>query len=203
MKIVKEKYRLKQPFAFYPATTNPHKNHILLLEALAYLRDKCGLDIRLVCTGNLSDPFFLKIKRCITNLELSDQVKFLGWIPEEDLRSIYRLSHFLVIPTLFEGFCFPIFEAWLEGTPVACSNVTSLPDQVKDAAELFDPTQVESIANAVAKVATNVELQQKLRKRGCQRLKEFDWERTAKAYRAVYRRAACRPLTEEDCSILS
>jgi glycosyltransferase involved in cell wall biosynthesis len=193
MTMVKEKYQLELPFAFYPASTAPHKNHILLLEALAYLRDKCGLDIRLVCTGSLNDYFLLHIKKRVAELKLWNQVKFLGWVPEEDLRAIYRLSQFLVMPTLFEGFGFPIFEAWLEGTPVACSNVTSLPDQVKDAAVIFNPNQVGSIADALAKVATNVELQHELQKRGYQRLTDFDWERAAKAFRAVYRRAASPP----------
>lgn len=202
LSITKAKYHLNQPFAFFPAVTWPHKNHIRLLEAIAHLRDDQGLAIHLVCTGSLYEPFWPSIKNRIDELKLWPQVKFLGFVPEEDLRLIYQLSQLLIMPTLFESDSFPIYEAWLEGTPVVCSNVTSLPDQVMDAALLFDPNHVESIANAIAKVTMEVELRRELRKRGYLRLKDFDWERTGKAYRAVYRRVAGRPLNDEDRWIL-
>lgn len=101
---------------------------------------------------------------------------------------------FLVMPSLFEAISLPIFDAWAAGVPVVCSNVTALPEQVQDAAVLFDPHSVEAMANAIAKVSTSEELRQRLRERGAQRVKDFHWERTAKAYRAVYRRAAHFPL---------
>ena len=94
-------------------------------------------------------------------------------------------------------------EAWSEGTPVTCSAVTSIPEQAGDAALLFDPTSVDAIAEAVEKLATDQPLQERLVKLGFERLKQFDWKMTAKAYRAVYRRAAGHPLTEEDHWILA
>ena len=200
---VKKKYSLRQPFAFYPAVTWPHKNHLRLIEALAHLRDKFGLKVHLVCTSSIDEQFWPHIKKRIDQLNIQDQVRFLDYVPEVDLRAIYRLSQFLVMPSLFESDSFPVYEAWLEGVPVACSNVTSLPDQVADAALLFDPFNLESIANAVAKLATDAVLRERLRERGYQRVKDFNWKRTAKAYRAIYRRAAGFPLTEEDQAILS
>jgi glycosyltransferase involved in cell wall biosynthesis len=200
---IKNTYQLEQPFALYPAVTWAHKNHIRLLEALARLRDNCGLTVRLICMGARDEAFWPHIARCIEELRLEPQVKFLGFIPEEDLRAVYKLSQFLVMPTLFEAISLPIFDAWTEKVPVVCSNITVLPDQVLDAAVLFDPQSVESIANAIAKVATDEELREDLRKRGTRRVKDFDWERTAKSYRAVYRRAAGRTLTEEDCWLLT
>jgi glycosyltransferase involved in cell wall biosynthesis len=200
---VRHRYKLEQPFALYPAVTWPHKNHIRLLEALAYLRDKRGLLIRLVCTGSLYEEFWPHIKQRINDLNLSDQVKFLGYIPDDELRAVYRLSQFLFKPTLFEACSSPIYESWLEGVPVACSNVTALPDQVLDAALLFDPDSVETVANALERMSSDVELQKQLRERGFRRLQDFDWQRTAKAYRAVYRRAAGYPLTDEDRWLLT
>jgi glycosyltransferase involved in cell wall biosynthesis len=194
---VKEKYQLEQPFVIYPAVTWQHKNHIRLLEALAYLRDTRGLTVRLVCTGSLY-AFWPRIEQRIDELNLRPQVKFLGFVPETELRSLYRLSQFLVMPTLFEASSLPIFEAWYEGVPVASSNVTALPDQVLDAALMFDPCDTKSIANAIEEMATNDALRQELIASGYRRLRDFDCERTARAYRAVYRRAAGHPLTEED-----
>jgi glycosyltransferase involved in cell wall biosynthesis len=196
--LVKRKYQLEQPFAVFPAVTWPHKNHLRLFDALAYLRDERGLIVQLVATGSRYEPFWPQIEKRLDALKLRSQVKFLGLVAEEDLRAIYRLSQFLVMPTLFESDSFPVYEAWLEGLPVACSDVCSLPEQALDAALLFDPTHVESIANAVARVATDAPLREDLRKRGYRRLTDFTWERTAKAYRAVYRRAAGHRLNEED-----
>lgn len=200
---VKDEYHLEQPFAFYPAVTWPHKNHIRLIEAIAHLRDKHGLLVHLVCTSSLYEPFWATIKKRIEELNLRPQVKFLGFVPEEDLRAIYRLSQFLIMPTLFESDSFPIFEAWLEGTPVACSTVTSLPEQVQDAGILFDPLSVDAIAAAIKRLTTDEKLCDRLAQRGRERLQDFSWERTAKAYRAVYRQAAGRPLTDEERKLLT
>ncbi|MDQ7857232.1 MAG: glycosyltransferase family 1 protein [Armatimonadota bacterium] len=195
-------YGLTEPFAFYPSVTWPHKNHLRLLEALARLRDREQLRVRLVCTGFKNDHWPV-IERRIEALRLGGQVQFLGVVPALHLRALYRLAQFVVIPTLFEAASGPLMEAWEDGAPVACSNVTSLPEQAADAALLFDPLSVDVIARAVARMATDPGLRADLVRRGARRLRDFSWERTAKAYRAVYRRAAGRPLTEEDRWLLS
>ena len=195
-------YGLEQPFALYPALTWPHKNHVRLLEALALLRDRHQIRVRLVCTG-YQNSFWPQVERRLGDLGLQDQVRFLGMIPAEHLRAVYRLTQFVVIPTLFEAASEPVYEAWHDGAPVACSNVTSLPAQAGDAALIFDPHSVESIAAAVGEMATNAQLREVLTQRGAARLRNFSWDRTAKAYRAVYRRAAGRPLTEEERWLLT
>jgi glycosyltransferase involved in cell wall biosynthesis len=200
---VLRRYQLERPFALYPAVCWPHKNHLRLLEALAHLRNAEGRTIRLVCTGSKYEPHWPKIESCLRELNLQSQVKFLGFVPEEDLRSLYRLAQFLVMPTLYEADSCPIHEAWSEGLPVASSSATALPDQVLDAGLLFDPMEVPAIADALARMSSDGELRDELREKGRRRVKDFDWQRTAKAYRAVYRRAAGRTLTDEDRWLLS
>lgn len=199
---VREKYALPATFAYYPAMTWAHKNHERLLEALARLRDSHGLVINLICTGKLTDHW-PHLQQAIQRLRLEPQVRFLGLVPHEDLRPIYGLAQFVVIPTLFEAASGPLFETWVEGTPACCSSVTSLPEQAGDAALIFDPFSVESIADAAAKLATSPELRETLRQNGVRRLKDFSLERTAKAYRALYRQLAHRQLTDEDRWLLS
>lgn len=199
---VRKVYGLEEAFALYPAMTWPHKNHLRLLQALALLRDRHHLRVRLVCTGH-QNAFWPQIQRQLVELRLQEQVRFLGMVPSEDLRALYRLAQFVVIPTLFEAASGPLYEAWHDSTPVACSNVTSLPEQAADAALLFDPLSIESIATAVAEMATNPQLRVTLRQRGARRLGDFSWERTARAYRAVYRRAAGHPLGKEDRWLLT
>jgi len=199
---VKSKYNLTENFVIYPAVTWPHKNHLRLLEAIAYLRDKYCLTLNLICTGALFEPFWPQIKEKIAEHKLETQVKFLGFVPDEELRFLYRLSQFLVMPTLFESDSSPIYEAWVESKPAICSNVTSLPIQVGDAALVFDPYSIESIGETMRLMSTDEKLRTELIKKGENRLKDFSWERTAKAYRAVYRRTSRRALTDEDRGLL-
>lgn len=202
LEIVRDKYQLQYPFMLYPAVTWAHKNHLRLLEAIALLRHQQGLIVRLVCTGEREPSFWPQIEERLHRLNLDDQVQFLGRIPPQDLRAVYRLSQFVIVPTLFEATSGPVFEAWEEGVPVACSTVTALPEQAGDAALLFDPFSVEAIADSVRCMATDVHLRDDLMGKGRLRLRDFSWERTAKAYRAVYRRAAHYPLSEEDRLLL-
>jgi glycosyltransferase involved in cell wall biosynthesis len=199
---VKATHQLEQPFILFPGVTWPHKNHLGLLQALAQLRDERGITVRLVCTGSPYAPFWPRIEARLQELRLGGQVRFLGHVPESDLRALYRLATCLVMPSLYEASSLPIFDAWLDGLPVICSNATALPEQVRDAALLFDPVDPPAIADAIATVAGDPEMQAELRARGMARLKDFDLQRTARAYRAVYRRAAGEPLSDEDAWLL-
>ncbi|HEX8292057.1 MAG TPA: glycosyltransferase family 1 protein [Pyrinomonadaceae bacterium] len=196
------KYGLSEgPFALYPAMTWEHKNHVRLLEALARLRDRDGLEIRFVFTGHKTD-FWPRVERRVNELGLGGQVKFPGLVPRGELSAFYRAAQFVFVPTLFEAASAPLFEAWQHGAPAACSSVTSLPEQAAGAALLFDPFDVEQIAGALARMATEEELREELRRRGARRLDDFSLERTAKAYRAVFRRAAGLTLCDEDRRLL-
>ena len=198
MQEVREQYRLPEGYLLYPATMWHHKNHLRLLEALALLRDKSGLVVPLVCTGTQLKQAWPGIESRIRELGLESQVRCLGFVPEADLRVIQRSAHCLVQPSLFEASSLPIFDAWFDGVPVACSRATALPEQVGDAGLLFDPLSTQDIAEAIGMIVTRADLRDTLRDRGYRRVKDFDWSRTAKAYRAVYRRTAGLTLSEED-----
>ena len=197
------RYGLRPGFVFYPSMTWPHKNHQRLFEALAYLRDKHGLKMQLVCTGARHEASWPKLTERIEALRLQDQVRFLGFVSAAELKSLYALARCLVLPTLFEANSLPIFEAWAEGTPVASSNVTALPEQVMDAGLLFDPLDPEAMGDAIARLFQDDALCADLRTNGKARLADFDWNRTARAYRAVYRRTAGLRLSEEDNELLA
>jgi glycosyltransferase involved in cell wall biosynthesis len=194
----RQRLGLPDRYALYPAVTWPHKNHLRLLDALAMLRDSRGIVVNLVCTGAKYEDHWEKIQRRIEELQLRPQVTFLGFLPEVELRAVYRFAEFLLLPTLFEADSCPIHEAWSEGIPVASSNLTALPDQVGNAGLLFDATDVVAIADAIQRMASESDLRRDLAERGRRRVRDFDWTRTAMAYRAVYRQAAGLALNEED-----
>ncbi|HEY6803771.1 MAG TPA: glycosyltransferase family 1 protein [Pyrinomonadaceae bacterium] len=197
-----EKYELTgMPFVLYPAMTWEHKNHLRLLDAIALLRKREKLNFRVICTGFKTD-FWPRIHEKLGELDLKQFVQFPGLVSLAELSALYRRAQFIFVPTLFEAMSAPVFEAWQHGVPVACSTVTSLPEQVDDAALLFDPYSVEAIAAALERLNTDPFLRHGLVQRGRHRLEQFSLERTARAYRAVYRSAAGQDLTEEDRELL-
>jgi glycosyltransferase involved in cell wall biosynthesis len=202
LRAAREKFSLTEDFIFYPAQTWAHKNHLALLDALALLRDREGLRVPLVCSGKLND-FYTRIEERARALGLADQIKFLGFVSTTELQALYRSCRLVVFPTKFEGFGMPLMEAFLAGAPVAASNVTSLPEQAGDAALLFDPDNTGEMATAVRRLWTDDALRRALAGRGRERVSLFTYERTARLFRAHYRRLAGRELNEEDRALLA
>jgi len=197
LRAVHTRFDLPDAFAFYPARTWPHKNHDKLLEAIGELRDSHDTELSLICTGGQTDHL-PRIKEKAEALGLKDQVRFLGFVDPTDLRALYRLSEFVVFPSKFEGGGFPLLEAWAEGTPVACSNVTSLPEKAGDAAHLFDPDDVATITEALRRLHTDSAYRQLLVERGCDRVDSYSWTNAAETYSALYKRVGCEPLTDDE-----
>lgn len=199
---VKQKFSLPDAFIFYPAQTWAHKNHIELMEALALLRDRHGLIIPFVSSGHRND-FYTHIERRVRELEMADQVQFLGFVTPLELQCLYKLCRGVVFPSKFEGWGMPLAEAFQAGAPVVCSNATSLPDLAANAAVLFEPDNVEEMAKAIQDLWTDAELRRTLIERGRKRVALFSWEHTARLFRAHYRRIANRSLNDEDRALLA
>ena len=111
-----------------------------------------------------------------------------GWVDESTLDGLYRAADCFVLPSLAEGFGLPVLEAMLRGTPVACSNATSLPEVAGDAALLFDPEDVEAIAVSVGRILDDGELADRLRAAGRERARRFTWSESARRTLHCYRR---------------
>ena len=197
------KYALPERYIFYPNNTWPHKNHLRLFEAMAWLRDEKGTTVPLVSTGARHEPSREKLDSRIRELGLENQVQLLGFVSSAELRAIYQMARCLVVPSLFEANSLPIFEAWAEGIPVASSNVTALPEQVGDAGLLFDPMDPQDMGSVIQRIFTDDALCADLIAKGKVRLSDFDFLRTARANRATYRRAAGRRLNEADTALLA
>lgn len=198
---IRKRFGLPQDFILYPAQTWPHKNHVRLLETLALLRDANKIRVHLVCTGGIND-YFSVIQAHVRLLRLEDQVTFTRYIPQSDLAELYQLAKFLIFPSLFEGYGFPVIEALAYGLPVACANVASLPEIAGEAAYLFDPRSIESIAEAVLELWRCPATRDDLVARGRARLKLFDSAIGARTFRALYRELGNRALTPEDHHLL-
>lgn len=179
---------LPKEYLFYPAADWTHKNHLRLLDAMAQLKAE-GFEGHLVLTGFRSEKA-AAIHAHIKKLDIEDQVTDLGPVTFDELAYVHRHAKMLVCPSRFEGFGIPPIEAMSAGTPVACSNTTSLPEVVGEAAITFDPESVKEIKEAIKKLWNDKNLRDELIKRGHKQAKKFSWEimaqQTYNVYKEVY-----------------
>ncbi len=146
-----------------------------------------GLTDALVIVGKqgwLYDDFFAQLERSPAR----DAVIFPGWVPDADLPAVYAGAAALAFPSEFEGFGLPVLEAMACGTPVVCSNTSSLPEVAGDAALLVDPLDTDAIAAALRRVLSEPGLSATLRTRGYAQAAKFSWDRTARETVGVYER---------------
>ncbi len=160
------------PYILCVANRKPHRNLPRLLEAFALLDDS---DLRLVLSGD-PDPDTVHLA---LRLGVYSRLVFAGLIPEAGLPAYYRGATLVAVPSLYEGFGLPALEAMACGTPVACSDATSLPEVVGDAALLFNPHDAGAIMRALSRLLGDAALRDELRRRGLERATRFSWERTA------------------------
>jgi glycosyltransferase involved in cell wall biosynthesis len=182
------RYGLRQPYVLFVGGYDVRKNVSKLVEAF---ESSILTGHQLVIAAEQTTQFhellgqWQKVKRF-------PDIRFIQ--PEVDeLPPLYRQSEFLVIPSLWESFGFPLVEAMASGTPVTCSHVTALPEIAGDAALLFDPNSVEDIANALNRMGRDSSLRTRYREKGFQNSMRFSWgktvDETVRIYKSVAKRA--------------
>jgi glycosyltransferase involved in cell wall biosynthesis len=151
-----------QRYLLYPANFWKHKNHEMLLTAFGIACAQ-GLpkDIKLVCTGAVSARKEF-IQNAAAAFSLAHRVAFPGYLSDAELSVLLNSAGGLVFPSLFEGFGLPVIEAMAAGVPVACSDVTSLPEVAGSAAVLFKPKNPMDIANALVGLVNDKVLRDQL-----------------------------------------
>ncbi len=170
---VKRKYGLPERYIFYPAQCWFHKNHIKLVEAFNIIAKETDEDVSLILSGSQKDNY-PKLVAKIQELGLEGRIKHLGYIDYEDIPYLYKMARMLVMPTLFESVSIPIYEAFALGVPVCCSNVVALPEQVGDAALIFNPNDPADMADKMVQLLRDKPLATELAARGRQRVRSFD-----------------------------
>ncbi|MDX2078975.1 MAG: glycosyltransferase family 1 protein [bacterium] len=201
LQAIAKKYDLPAMFAYYPAQTWEHKNHIRLLEALVILRDVHHITIPLVLSGTIN-AYGHTIQKYIHRMGLDKQVLMLGYVSTLEVQALYRLCTMMIFPSRFEGWGLPLTEAMSAGVPVACSNITHLPDIVADAGLVFDPDDSEAMADVMLKLWQNPTLREDLITKGHARASAFSWEITARLFRAHYRQLLGVPLSQDEEMLL-
>lgn len=187
---VKAKYNVNRPFALYIGGFDYRKNVERLIRSFYLFSQQSTEDIQLVIGGALGSEMALKLKQLISSLNLREKIILPGFIADADLPVIYNTAEFFIFPSLYEGFGLPVLEAMACGTPVICSNTSSLPEVAGDAAILVNPYDEEEIAQTMKRVLTDPDLREKMKRKGLERVKLFSWEQTAKETLKVYQQVA-------------
>lgn len=167
-----------QNYFLYIGRLDPYKNIQRLISAFAMLPDLPNYELWLA--GPPDRRYQPLLEAQIAHLGLTPQVKFLNYVPYEELPKLLNQAIGLVFPTLWEGFGLPVLEAMACGTPVITSNLASLPEVTGNAAILVDPYKVSEIADAMQALANDAYLRAKLRTAGLDRASQFSWEKTGR-----------------------
>jgi glycosyltransferase involved in cell wall biosynthesis len=178
--------RVPERFVLFPANLWAHKNHARLIEAFGAVKDR---ELELVLTGQTYGREG-ELREAAARAGVAKRVHHLGHVAPDELPALMRAARALVFPSLYEGFGSPPLEAMACGCPVASSRKASLDQMVGEAALALDPDSVDSIADAIDRVTSDLELVSGLRERGIRHAGGFTWQACAERHRAAYERVA-------------
>jgi len=189
---VRDKYGLPKSFILYVGTIEPRKNLVRLFEAFDLVRRQGCQSSGLALVGHRGwddDAILASLER----LGLNGAVRVLGPVPTEEVVALYNLADVVAFPSLYEGFGLPVIEAMACGTPVVTSPNGSLAEIAGGAAELVDPTRVDSIAAGLRAVLSDRDRWTALHRAGLERAAQFSWEAAAAQTRQVYEAVSKAP----------
>jgi len=188
--VIVERYQVTYPFLLYAGRISPHKNVVRMIEAFSALKtelekDEVFPDLKLIIIGDdlSGNP---DLRRTVIRSGVQNDVRFLGFVPIEVLRTFYDQAKIFVFPSLYEGFGLPPLEAMAHGTPVVTSNVSSLPEVVGNAAVLVNPENVFEIMRALHRVLVDQPLRERMKERSYQQAAKFSWESSVHRILDVY-----------------
>jgi glycosyltransferase involved in cell wall biosynthesis len=184
--------RSDRRYLIYVGSEDPRKNVATLIRALAGVRIR-HTDVELIKVGkaHFENERSLLISLA-TDLGIRASIHFLDEVSEEDLPRLYQVADVCVMPSLYEGFGFPVLEAMACGTPVVSSNASSLPELVGDAAILFDPRHgaEQELARRIDEVLSSDTLRTRMKMAGVEQAAKFTWDRTVRQMADIYSKLA-------------
>lgn len=176
--LIKSHYSIEGDYILYIGGFSPRKNITGLIEAFSKLKEVYKKDLKLVIAGKKGKSYSIYKQRA-EDLNIADSVIFPGFIPLEHLPELYNAAKLFVYPSFYEGFGLPPIEAMACGVPVIASNVTSVPEIIKDCALFIDPHNVDNICEAMYSALLDCDLRQRLILSGLTRSSELTWSNTA------------------------
>ena len=172
----------ERPYVLAVGTLKLHKNYERLLDAFAALAAR---ELELVIVGR-DDSRLAALRERTQRLGLTERVRLLGFVDEDELARLYRRASVFVFPSLYEGFGMPLLEAMAHRLPVACSDLEVFREVAADAAAYFDPTDVADMARVIGGLLDDGARRSTLVAAGNERVGAFSWEASALRMMEVY-----------------
>lgn len=182
----RERFGLPDRFILHVGAVERQKRLESLMQAAAGVLE-AGLVDAVVLAGEEGRGAD-NVRRVVAELGMSERVKFLGYVPQEFMASLFTLARCAVYPSWYEGFGMPVLEAMACGTPVIASNASSLPEVGGDAAVLLSPGDIGAMTQALEQLLTDERQRVDRVRRGLARAKRFTWEVCAARHVEVFRR---------------
>ncbi|HVZ59059.1 MAG TPA: glycosyltransferase family 1 protein [Patescibacteria group bacterium] len=182
MQEMQTKYNLSKNYILFVGTLQPRKNIARLIEAFSLLQQQKGqsvADLQLVIVGKKGWKYE-DILAAPKKFGVEDKVRFLDFVPDEELVMLYQNAVCFAFPSLYEGFGLPILEAMRLECPVLTSNVSSMPEAGGEAALYVDPENVKDMSTQLYKIVTDDKLRKTMIAKGREQVKKFSWEKAAK-----------------------
>ena len=170
-----QRFGLAGDYFLFVGAKDRRKNLPRLRAAFQALRDGTSSTAQLVICGHQAPKG-----------QAEAGVMYVGWVTEAELRALYQGACAFILPSLLEGFGLPVLEAMASGAPVICSNTTSLPEVAGNAALYFDPRDVSTLTNQMARCLADPALRSDLSARGLVQARQFRWEDTARRTLAAF-----------------
>ncbi|KAA1175410.1 glycosyltransferase family 4 protein [Rhizobium tropici] len=184
-------FGINRSYILFVGTLEPRKNLLRLLQAYASLPEAIRQELLLVLAGGqgwrLGD-----LKEHIASLHLQSSVRLTGYVSDADLAQLYGQARFLAMPSLYEGFGFPIIEANAMGIPVLTSNRSSMPEVAGAAGVLVDPDDVQSICRGLESLVADNVLYDRLAGEAKSNAGRFDWIESACQLERVFETAIAK-----------
>ena len=175
---MQRRYNLDPDYMLMAGTLEPRKNIEGALEAFSLISPQHQQRYRFVIAGK-KGWYFNKIFQKVKDLKLIGRVKFLEYIPDEDLATLMQGARLFLFPSFYEGFGLPVLEAMACGVPVLASRVTSIPELGVDAIHYADPHDPIDIADGITQLLDHEDYCRHLRDKGFEQVKKFSWGITA------------------------
>lgn len=177
-KNIKEEYNLDNFIICVASELSPRKNLSYLIRAISPLLKKLG-NYSLVIVGKIDNRFFPLLQNLISKEKLIGKIKFLNYVPKENLYQLYKAAKLSIFSSIYEGFGLPILESMASGTPVVSFKTSSIPEIAGDAAELVELNDESALISAIEKIINDNKYRQMLVDKGLNRVKIFSWQKTA------------------------
>jgi glycosyltransferase involved in cell wall biosynthesis len=195
---ISRKYGVPPRYFATAGIVHPRKNQQFLVGVLRILRNKGQLNCPLLVAGPIgwkNSPLFREIQSAGLN---ESDIRFLGYVPDDDMPSFYGGAQVFLFPTLYEGFGLPPVEAMACGTPVIASDSPCMPEVLGDAAVLEPLTSQERFATAMLTVLADDQLRGVLREKGIQRAQSFRYETSVNRLLEIFERSLRPAVTALD-----